>query len=250
DSLPLGFPGLLPDRYKHEGLNLYDDDNPTKIDMIVRALGNSEYVILSSNRLYGSITRIPARFPITTEYFRLLFGGQLGFQLVHEETSYPSLFGIPLKDDRVTGYRGLAAQLQPDEAFTVYDHPHVTVFQKTPDFSAEKVRAQLSAIPWQDAQRLNPKQASLPVTRLTLPPEDRAADEASGTWSALFSRTSVVNRVPILAWWLAIEVLGVVAFPLLFLALHGLWDGGWLLAKPAGLLLLAYFAWLPASLHW
>ena len=31
-------------------LNLYDDDNPAKVDMIVRVLGNSEYVALSSNR--------------------------------------------------------------------------------------------------------------------------------------------------------------------------------------------------------
>ncbi len=249
DALPLALPGLTPDRYRHETLNLYDDDNPAKIDMIVRGLSSSDYVILSSDRLYGSITRIPQRYPITTAYYRLLFQGQLGFELVHEQSSYPTLFGIPLKDDRVMGYQGLAAQLQPDEAFTVYDHPKVLMFQKTPSFSPEKVRAQLSAIPWQDAQRLNPKQASLPATRLTLSPQDRAADEGGGTWSALFKRNSLVNRVPILAWWLAVEALGLAAFPLMFLGLRRLWDGGWLLAKPAGLLLLAYMAWLPASLH-
>ncbi|HEX6511103.1 MAG TPA: DUF2298 domain-containing protein, partial [Chloroflexota bacterium] len=249
DALPLSFPGFEPNRYKHVSLNLYDDDNQAKVDAIVNSLTEADYVVLSSNRLYGSITRIPQRYPITTEYYRLLFDGQLGYQLAHEQTSYPSLLGIQLMDDRVTGYRGLAAQLQPDEAFTVYDHPPVLIFEKTPDFSASTVRALLAAIPWQGAQHLNPKQASLPATQLTLSPQDQAADQAGGTWSALFDRGSLTNRVPILAWWLAIEILGAIAFPLLFLALRRLWDGGWLLAKPAGVLLLAYLAWLPASLH-
>jgi YYY domain-containing protein len=250
DALPLGLPGLSPDRYQHVTLNLYDDDNPAKVDMIVKDLSAADYVVLSSNRLYGSITRIPQRYPITTEYYQLLFGGQLGFQLAHEQTSYPTLFGMPIKDDRVMGYQSLAAQLQPDEAFTVYDHPPVLIFRKTADFSADKVRAMLSAIPWQGAQHLNPKQASLPVTQLTLSPADLAADQAGGTWSALFNRGSLTNQVPILAWWIAIEVLGALAFPLVFLALGRLWDGGWLLAKPVGVLLLAYLAWLPPSLHW
>lgn len=249
DALPLGLPGAGGDRYKHVTLNLYDDDNPAKVDMIVRGLDSADYLVLSSNRLYGSIPRIPQRYPITTEYYRLLFDGQLGFKLLHEQTSYPNLFGIPLKDDRVLGYQSLEAQLQPDEAFTVYDHPHVLIFEKTPEFSAQHTRALLSVIPWQDAQRLNPKQASLPTTRLTLSAQDRAADTAGGTWAALFDRSSWANRLPILAWWLALEALGAIAFPLVFLALRRLWDGGWLLAKPAGLLLLAYLAWLPASIH-
>ncbi|HLG71157.1 MAG TPA: DUF2298 domain-containing protein [Chloroflexota bacterium] len=249
DALPLALPGFAPDRYKHGTLNLYDDDNPAKVDMIVRGLDATDYVVLSSNRLLASIPRIPQRYPITTEYYRLLFGGQLGFRLVHEQTSYPNLFGIPLKDDRVAGYQGLAAQLQPDEAFTVYDHPHVYIFEKTPDYSGDRVRAMLSAIPWQDAQRLNPKQASLTATSLMLSPADQAADTAGGTWSALFDRASLANQAPIVAWWLAVEALGLLAFPLVFLALRRLWDGGWLLAKPAGVLLLAYLAWLPPSLH-
>jgi YYY domain-containing protein len=250
DVLPLGLgPGKTADRYKTQTLTLYDDDNQAKIDMIVQGLSASDYLILSSNRLYGSITRIPQRYPITTEYYNLLFSGQLGFRLVDDVSSYPTLFGIPLKDDRVMGYQGLAAQLQPDEAFTVYDHPHVLIFQKTPDFSPSNVRELLSAVPWQNAQRLTPKQASLPTTQLTLSPRDMAADAASGTWSALFNPGSLMNRVPILAWWLSIELLGAAAFPLIFLALRGLWDGGWLFSKPAALLLLAYIAWLPASLH-
>ena len=250
DALPLGLPGLSPDRYKHVTLNLYDDDNPAKVEMIVKGLSDADYVVMSSNRLYGSITRIPQRYPITTEYYRLLFAGQLGFRLAHDQSSYPTLFGMPLKDDRVMGYQGLAAQLQPDEAFTVYDHPRVLIYKKTPQFSAGKVRAMLSAIPWQGAQHLNPKQASLPTTQLTLSPADLATDRAGGTWSVLFNRASLINRVPVLAWWVAVELLGLLAFPLLFLALRRLWDGGWLLAKPAGVLLLAYLAWLPPSLHW
>ena len=34
---------------------------------------------ITSNRLYLSIPRIPERFPLATEYYRLLFSGELGF---------------------------------------------------------------------------------------------------------------------------------------------------------------------------
>src|SRR5581483_11881364 len=75
------------------------------------------------------------------------------------------------------------------------------------------------------------------------------ADRAGGTWSQLFDRGSLANKLPPIAWWIAIEALGALVFPLLFLALRPLYDGGWLLAKPAGMLLLAYLSWLPPSLH-
>ncbi|MGH2470632.1 MAG: DUF2298 domain-containing protein, partial [Chloroflexota bacterium] len=252
DALPLSLPtpGEQPNRYKQQTLTLYNDDNQTKIDMIVKVLGSSDYIIMSSNRLYGSIPRIPQRYPITIEYYKLLFGGQLGFKMVHQQTSYPSLLGVPIKDDRVMGFQSLWSHLQPDEAFTVYDHPKVLIYQKTPAFSAQRVQQLLAAVPLNHVQQLDPQAASLPTTNLQLSPAARAADVAGGTWAQLFQRGNWENRVPPVAWWLAIELLGLLAFPLLCGALRGLWDGGWLLAKTGGLLLLAYGAWIIPSLHW
>ncbi|MGH2520526.1 MAG: DUF2298 domain-containing protein, partial [Chloroflexota bacterium] len=235
---------------KQQTLTLYDNDTPQKVASIVRVLQASNDIIMSSNRLYASIPRIPQRYPMTIRYYQALFSGQLGFALVHTQASYPSLFGITINDDRVAGYQGLAARLQPDEAFTVYDHPKVLIYQKTPAFSAQRVQQLLAAVPLNHVQQLDPQAASLPTTNLQLSPAARAADVAGGTWAQLFQRGNWENRVPPVAWWLAIELLGLLAFPLLCGALRGLWDGGWLLAKTGGLLLLAYGAWIIPSLHW
>ena len=68
-----------------------------------------------------------------------------------------------------------------------------------------------------------------------------------GSWSAYFNRSSVVNAVPWLVWWLAILLLGWITWPLLWRILPMVPDHGYLLAKSIGLLLLGYIPWLLAS---
>ena len=60
---------------------------------------------------------------MTVAYYRALFGGALGFEQAADFTSYPSLGPLSFDD-------GLA-----EEQFTVYDHPRVLLFKKTPAFS-------------------------------------------------------------------------------------------------------------------
>ena len=86
-------------------------------------------------------------YPMTIDYYRALFGGQLGFELVAEFQS-PFVFG-PLQVSDVGGT--LAWNKQPqlplfnfnffaaEEAFSVYDHPPVWIFKKTADFDIAKV---------------------------------------------------------------------------------------------------------------
>lgn len=47
-------------------------------------------------------------------------------------------------------------------------------------------------------------------------------------------------------WWLTIEVIGVIAFPIAFFAFRFLPDRGYSLAKPLGLLLVTYGLWISA----
>ena len=51
----------------------------------------------------------------------------------------------------------------------------------------------------------------------------------------------------VLLWLAVIEVLGVIAFPIAFVTLRPLRDRGYSVAKPLGLLLMAYPAWLAGS---
>ena len=91
---------------------------------------------------------MPMRYPLTTEFYRQLLGcpaerevewcykvaepgmfqGELGFDLVQSVTSYPNLG--PLRFNTQFA----------EEAFTVYDHPKVMIFQKRADYDPAQRR--------------------------------------------------------------------------------------------------------------
>jgi YYY domain-containing protein len=52
-----------------------------------------------------------------------------------------------------------------------------------------------------------------------------------------------------ITWWLAIELIGLAAFPLAFVFFRFLPDRGYSFSKVFGLLLLSYFVWIGASAH-
>ena len=66
----------------------------------------------------------------------------------------------------------------------------------------------------------------------------------------MFDPGSLANRMPVLAWWLVVELLGLVALPIAFAVFRNLDDRGYFFAKGVGILLLGYLVWLAASLRW
>ncbi|MGH9199166.1 MAG: DUF2298 domain-containing protein, partial [Acidimicrobiia bacterium] len=50
-------------------------------------------------------------------------------------------------------------------------------------------------------------------------------------------------------WWVAIELIGLAAFPLTFTVLRFLPDRGYNVTKVVGLLLMTYILWLGATVH-
>ncbi|MGD1997271.1 MAG: DUF2298 domain-containing protein, partial [Anaerolineae bacterium] len=132
------------------------------------------------------------------------------------------------------------------------DHPRVLVFRKTDDYTparAEEILdpALLEDVVWGTARE---------VTRGTrdgmLDPETWAEQQAGGTWSEMFDRQGLLNRIQWLGtvvWYLASATLGWVAFPLVFTALPGLTDRGYGFARALGLLVVAFLTWLAASLR-
>jgi YYY domain-containing protein len=266
DGLPLryenydGFGGLY-----QGGLNLqiYFDDNADKLARFVNALSQGDYIFMSSNRQWASVTRIPERYPLTTAYYRALIGcppdkdviwcynvakpgmfqGQLGYKLVQVFESFPTI-SIP----------GLGTWQINDqfaeEAFTVYDHPKVLIFQKASDFNPAKVQALLGSVDLTNVIHLTPKQAT-DYKSLMLPADKLAQQQAGGTWSQLFNYDWIQNSQPLLGlvfWYLFIFLLGLLMYPILRLALPGLGDKGYPLSRALGLILLGFGCWAAGSL--
>ncbi|MBI3953245.1 MAG: glycosyltransferase family 39 protein [Chloroflexi bacterium] len=246
-------PRLEP-RYRLLELPLYDRDSPQKLDLLAARLAEADYLVFYSQRLYGTIPRLPQRYPDTARYYQALFQGDLGFDLARYELSSPSLFGVTIVEDPF-GRSGLPvpgalASYQPswltvnggfaDESFSVYDHPPVLLFAKAQRFTPEELRARLEA-----GAAFPGEGAALHLTRT-----EASRQQAGGTWSRLFDRASLANRFPTGTWLMTFELISLALLPLGLMLFQGLADRGFLLSKVLAVLLFSYAAWLPPSLHW
>lgn len=123
DPLPLWIENTNNKVFVIEQLPVFDQDTQDKWNLINQSLAKGDYLILSSNRGWGSIPTVPEKYPLMSKFYEDLLKDNLQYKKMKEFTSYPSLryIGIPIdfKDDFA------------DEAFTVYDHPKVLIFKKT-----------------------------------------------------------------------------------------------------------------------
>jgi len=128
------------EEYNIQTLPLYDEpDGDAKWAAIADDLAASDYLIVASHRLYGSILRLPDRYPVTTRYYELLFAGGLGFELAGEFTRGPAWL-----NPRVPPLPGAAAWLIiPDESFVVYDHPRTLILRNTGRLSPAELLGRL-----------------------------------------------------------------------------------------------------------
>ncbi len=133
DGLPFPLPGHDNMQYTGPMLELWGPDNREKVEQILKTLGGSDWIAVTSGRVYRNITRLPSVYPMTTAYYRALFDGRLGFDLAADFVSYPSLGALRIPDDGA------------EEQFTVYDHPRVLLFRKSPAYSEERARKLLLA---------------------------------------------------------------------------------------------------------
>lgn len=136
--------------YQVQTLPMYDADDEKKLQILVDALMANDYIILATQRLYGSIPRVPARYPISSRYYRALFDGSLGFEPKGHAINAPALDGIVIFSDTF-GRVGLKPPYTSDafawnwgfedESLDVYDHPVPIVFAKVRPLSASDLRA-------------------------------------------------------------------------------------------------------------
>ena len=248
DGLPLNIDGRSADEYVGIQTHPYAEDEAAKYlgriggdgryeEGLLDQLDRLDYLIFSSNRVYDSVTRLRMRYPAITNYYYHLFEGNLGFELVADIHSYPTLFGIPLNDQGA------------EEAFSVYDHPRVLIFKKTADYSRAQAETLITGdVAWGEIQRLTTVLASRVPTALRLTSEQWPEFRAAGSWNERFNPQSLVYLAPWLFWLLVVELIGLAAFALLFRLLPALPDRGFAAAKTIGLLLTAYAAWVLASI--
>ena len=258
----------LPDmgRYDVPRLPVYENDTPHKLDGMAADLARADYVLFYSNRLYGAITRLPERYPVTSAYYRLLFGGELGYQLANVETTYPNLAGVTLVDDTY-GRPGLPTpkgQEPPpglninlgyaDESFSAYDHPKGLVFENVEQLDADTIRERVLDAAGDDPFGLEDLRVPTPTVPkpvgLLLSEDDLRAQRAGGTWTDIVDPDGLGSRMPVVAWLVVMQLMALAILPIALAVFRSLPDRGYLLAKLLGILVVSLVAWMLASLQW
>jgi hypothetical protein len=130
------------EEYDVQVLTLYDEpDDTAKWSALAEDLAGSDYVVVASRRLYGSIPRSPDRYPLASRYYDLLFGDGLGFELAGEFGRGPGWLNPPSAPlpDAIPGW------LVPDESAVVYDRPRALIFRNIGHLSASEILQRLGS---------------------------------------------------------------------------------------------------------
>ncbi|MCC6803064.1 MAG: hypothetical protein IT319_09280, partial [Anaerolineae bacterium] len=258
------------------------EDEPSKRDRLLMILDNSDYIVITSNRFYDTLSRNPIRWPMTNLYYEKLFAGELGYDVAATFDETFELGPLRVSDQYLPTYSGpkWLNEFESEEAFSVYDHPAVFILQKRADYDAQAVHELLYSVPLMriNETTLNSCPKDYPTTMYPPPCDTTLASVATissleaakmptdleltdamrdqqyenGTRSERFDAISIVNTsqpVGVLVWWMTIMVFGFAAYPLLFVALPSFADRGYGLAKFAGMFLSGWGTWYLASLR-
>ncbi len=167
EGLPVRMQGYDPYSQYYDGVSQEARwyDGPDKLKMYLDTLAKSDYVIVPSQRAVWSATRLPVTYPMTLEYYRALFDGRLGFDLIASFNSPFQLGPLYISDLGATLAWGHkpdlplfnTSQFAAEEAFSVYDHPPVWVFKKGADFNIDTVAKILGSIDLSKVVVVSPK---------------------------------------------------------------------------------------------
>jgi len=150
DTLPLDIPGHSFSSYRNTTLPLYDSDTISKWQSLNTIINSTDFMMLTSNRLWGSIPKAISRYPESSQFYQNLFQEKLSLKRLKTFISYPGFEMSFLRKCYLfgpTNYPGLATKwflIDPfcanpgvyfrddtaEESFTVYDHPQVIIFSK------------------------------------------------------------------------------------------------------------------------
>ncbi len=250
DWLPLPLPDSPgPGVYRQIKLPLYVVDNFDKRGELLALLNQADYIVIASQKLTDSIPRMPHRYPFTISYYEGLQDGSLGFDKVAEFTRSMNVLGFPV------------STRSAEEAFSVYDHPPVTIYRKTPRFNPEALVTRFNSIPLGDVSDTRyPEKSAVnnvrraqrvknlaPESAITLPDKRWELDQQRGTWREMFDRGSFAARHSVLIWSAQLLLLQLIGLAFAFPLFRRLPDRGAALARPFAILVPIWALWLLAS---
>ncbi len=126
-------------------------DSPSKMEKSLQKLAASDYFSIASNRVYGVVTRLGGRFPLSNKLYRALLDGRLGFEVATVTNRYPTLLGYRIVNDTFAPANlptpALAAFTShdlnlgfADESFALYDHPLAMMLKNVKRMTAEEMK--------------------------------------------------------------------------------------------------------------
>ena len=260
-----GVPGL--GEYGWRDLELYNPDTQSKLAELSDQLALADYILIYSNRLYGTIPRLPDRYPVTREYYKLLLQGDLGYALTTHFESHPNLFGVRILDDTFgrpdlpvpaelanSDASGLSLNFGfADESFSVYDHPKLLLFYNVDQLDSETIYDRILessvGFPTGLPNATIPVPESQQSRQLMLTAEQSEDRQSGGTWTDIINPDRRSGWLSVLIWLAVVQVAALIAFPLSFYVFRPLADRGWLFSKGLGLLLIGLIVWLLSSLE-
>jgi len=138
DPLPLNIEGQLN---TYASVQLAPYDLPDKENKLEKSK-DANYIIFSSNRLWGSIPLVPEKYPYTSIWYKDIFQKKSfkkfvsypGFKLPIGKCVYIGPTNYPSSNswyevDPTCNYPGIYLRDDTsEEAFTVYDHPQVLIY--------------------------------------------------------------------------------------------------------------------------
>ena len=251
--------GELNGEYRSElNFEMYWGDNEEKRERFLSIIEQADIIMITSSRQWGTTTRVPERYPMTTMYYRELIGcppeedifwcyavaepgmfeGNLGFQLKEIFQSNPNIGNFEINDQFA------------EEAFKVYDHPKVLVFEKTADYDRDLVRELFYGVDLGSVIHMVPADVPLNPRNLMLPDARWNQQKDQGTWSVLYNLENWINQsdlVAVVVFYLAITVLGLIVYSITRIVFSGLKNRGYAVSRIFGLLLFAWLCWMVGS---
>ncbi len=199
---------------------LPEDDE--KIATWTGALARSDWVVLTSNRVYRTVLANPDRFERTARLYRLLLSGEAGFEVLTRVGRGPRIFGLRWPVQRA------------DESFLNYEFPQVVILRRVTDIDPESLADQVSRpLPFLEEMGYAELQRHYLAPVPALAPVPSRARQ-------LFDLT---------IWIIVFTGLGFAAWALLLPVLRGLPEAGLGLALATGWIAPAWLLWMGSELR-